>query len=278
MIPIVIPTYKREHKQQTLNTMPPELHKDVLLVTNNGLGSKLKDANPNARVWDLGPMNGIADVRAKVCDVYLEEGYEKILMLDDAIRLHTSTIVPGKGRRPSSSYIRPHEGLDHWTSMLEKMEELLDYYPQVAISPRPGNNRFDGTVLECSRAYSCYGLNLKELARLNARFDGMAQIDSRFQVYEDFYLALSLLTQGVPNAIMYDYAFQQGHGNPGGCSTYRTQEVQRLCAEQLAECFPGYVKVVTRTGKSWGIEGRSGERPEVRISWKKAYTDAKSIL
>lgn len=91
----------------------------------------------------------------------------------------------------------------------------------------------------------------------------------RMVVMEDFDIALQLIEKGRPSAICF--AFAQGQamsGADGGCSTYRTLQVQNEGANRLKELHPDFVKTVQKTTKmAWG----GATRTDVIISWKKAY-------
>lgn len=92
----------------------------------------------------------------------------------------------------------------------------------------------------------------------------------RVEVMEDFDIILQLLRQGKPCAVSYKWVQGQAIGSnaKGGCSTYRTPEVQTLAANKLAKLHPGIVKVVRKKTKcAWGW----GERTDVQIAWKKAF-------
>jgi hypothetical protein len=93
------------------------------------------------------------------------------------------------------------------------------------------------------------------------------------KVMEDFDVALSLLTKGYENAIINTVAHnQKGSGAVGGCSVWRTPQVQAQAALKLAELYPGIVKVVEKTTKTaWG----GGTRTDVTIQWKAAYAKSK---
>ena len=89
---------------------------------------------------------------------------------------------------------------------------------------------------------------------------------------EDFDVTLSLLELGYPNRITYKYAWGQGRsGDDGGCSLYRTSEMQKNAAIRLAEFHPRTVKVVNKRSKTkWG--GLDSEvRVDVIVNWKKAF-------
>lgn len=269
---VAIPTYMREHRQKAYESMPPLVREHAILFTHSGRADLLRKHQPRATIVDLGVTDGIADVRQKLLDYALARG-KKILIIDDKCQFMTSAVVNGQ-RKPGNTWIRGVEADLHWANILSTVEHKLDEYPQVGISPRPGNNRRPEPWLTPGRAYSVYGVNPARCAELGVRFDGMYQKDKRIKLYEDFYLTLALLTRGVANSIWFEYCFQTDHGKEGGNNTIRTNELQKLCADALAAEFPDYVKVVQRESKTFKIPGQEDFRWEVSIQWKKALTQA----
>ena len=139
-------------------------------------------------------------------------------------------------------------------------------YGHVGISDRNGNNRAEGKTIE-----ELVGENQRYIRVLAYDLDqcnGKAE-HGRVEVMEDFDIALQLLQNGVPCAVSFYYAQGQVQSNaPGGCSTYRTQEVQAEAAEQMKVLHPEFVRVVEKETKTaWGW----GSRKDVVISWKQAY-------
>lgn len=136
----------------------------------------------------------------------------------------------------------------------------------------PGDKRvveLDGHLyVDCSRVNNFHYINRKAILKLGARFD-------RLTVMEDFHFTLTLLTQGYANRIIVDHVWDQWvSGDNGGCSIYRTAEVQAAGAEQLHAAFPKFVKVVEKqTRVAWS---EFSTRKDVRIQWLKAYQSSKS--
>jgi hypothetical protein len=148
------------------------------------------------------------------------------------------------------------------------------------VGARQGNQNIDlsgprgGTIdeqgrltIDCTRVNNFHFVNRPAVLRTGARFDVLP-------VMEDFHFTLWLLTRGIPNRVIHDYVWnQRGSGRVGGCSLYRTPQVQTQGAEGLARAFPKYVRVVTKTGRAtsglW-----SGSRTDVKVYWSRAYGDA----
>jgi hypothetical protein len=152
--------------------------------------------------------------------------------------------------------------------MEDLFEELvnwmsLDDVPVVGVSVRQGNNHNSNIYQEHTRQMGFHGIDVQRFKTLGLRFDGQ-------DLMEDFYMTLSLLTKGIANRVMYQYCWNQaGSGAAGGCSSYRTWEIQKRCAEELAASFPDFVTVVEKTTKTTWKEFPT--RFDVRVQWKKAY-------
>ena len=146
--------------------------------------------------------------------------------------------------------------------MIAEIDELLDVYAHGAVAPREGGNRVTDDIL----------YNVRCLRALFYRTDVLKVYDIRFtdmEVMEDFHVALSLLRQGFKSVtINHMVQNQNGSNLPGGCSDYRSMEMQERAAHTLKERHPDFVTVVQKETKTaWG----GGMRTDVRVAWKKAY-------
>jgi hypothetical protein len=142
-----------------------------------------------------------------------------------------------------------------------RMEHTLDTTPLVGFGAREGGNRISTPISHATRQMRVHGIDLRYFREANIRFD-------RVIVMEDFDVTLQVLRTGRANCVLNKWVTNQGGSNTaGGCSHYRTPEVQTESALKLAELHPGLVNVVRkRTKTSWGGE----ERTDVIIQWKKA--------
>ncbi len=146
--------------------------------------------------------------------------------------------------------------------MFIALGDLLEEYMQVGLSPRSGNNRMEAPVKECTRMFNFHGYDVAAYHALGLRFD-------ETPLMEDFNVTLRILEAGYPNALLTQYCWDQpGSNSDGGCSSYRTPELQAKAANLLAELHPKFVKVVDKKSNNW--EGMD-TRKDVRIQWRKAY-------
>lgn len=150
--------------------------------------------------------------------------------------------------------------------MFEQIEKLLDTYALVGVHPRQ-NAQNTQTLLnprefmENGRIICIQGINREKI--------GPVKVD-QFPILADVILNCTLLSRGMPNALVT--SFFQDHGPcqaPGGCSIYRTPDMQRAAVEYLASRWPGFVKVVERHPKTAKWMGDT--RYDYQCQWKRLY-------
>lgn len=251
---IFIPTYKRTNKQRTWDSIPESIRGDVFLVC----GEDEKEAHEKEGRQVLVHPEGLHRVAPKRQWIVETCGEDKILMLDDDLSFRC---------RSDGDYKLRDMVEEDYHKMLERAEAELDNYGAVGISSQAGNNRsFPEDILSPARMFTAYALRADILRREDIRFDDM-------EVMEDFHVTLSLLRKGIPNAVLQNWCWSQPKSNAeGGCSEYRTFEVQKTAAERLAEIHSPYVKVIQKESKAWG--NGLEVRYDVRVSWKKAYEES----
>lgn len=151
---------------------------------------------------------------------------------------------------------------------LQYVDEHLERYPMVGLGAREGGNRVTECWLKATRIMRAFGLNRKYLREKMITF-------SPLKLMEDFHVNLQILESGGVTAVYNDLVTDQvgGSNSVGGCSTYRTPELQAESANLLASRHPGVVKVVQKTTKgAWG----GGTRTDVIVQWKQAAKFARN--
>lgn len=153
---------------------------------------------------------------------------------------------------------------------LRTLEERLTKagYIHGGLLAREGGNRFLDGDKTCMRMMRALTYRYADVLKEGARFD-------RVPSKQDFDMTLQLLRAGHPNLVIADFVqgqYNAGCSNaPGGCSVYRTADMNEKSSYELARLHPGFVKVVEKSSKtSWGGESRV----DVRVRWKKAYASA----
>jgi hypothetical protein len=160
--------------------------------------------------------------------------------------------------------------LERFEAMFNLIEQWLEEgFVHVGLAARQGSNNTFEAYKDAARMMNAYAYNVHALRVLNIEF-------GRVPVMEDFDLTLQLLRKGYPNRVSYQYVWnQRGSGAEGGCSSYRTPELQAKAAQKLKDYHPGFVTVVTKsTGTVWEA---MKEREDVTIQWQKAYEEGQHV-
>lgn len=178
-------------------------------------------------------------------------------------------------------YLKIHDWLEQvknkeLNNMFSWMNEQLDAgFVHGSISIRKGNHFIEEDFRDCANAKDCLFFNRDVLLKENARLD-------RLKTMQDFDITLQLMNKGYPNRVGYNWCCDQENPTAeGGTTLYRTPEVQKEAAYQLAEFWPDYVKVIKKKAKSkTAIYG--SERYDVRIAWRRCWknrdTDHETLI
>lgn len=249
---IYIPTMGREN-QWTLMAMPQWWRRRTTILCPKGdVAIRVaKEFGAQVCIQAKG-YAGIAGARQQIIDM----NEEPVLMLDDDLKF---------SHRPDHNDIKLVQSDERAVGeALDKVESLMEQYSHGSISTREGNNRCSEPITKIGRSLRALAYDPQIMKDLKIRF--------RLKVMEDFDVSLQLLRKGHPNFILWTHAQDQkvGSGAPGGCSSYRTPEVQAKAAWDLAALHPGFVKVVEKETKT-GWKAFGGKRTDVIVYWKKAY-------
>jgi hypothetical protein len=271
MTRVFIPTYKRLNRQPTLQALNAAGVATVLVVRPE----EAQGALDLARSLNLGNNNALYALPAdgNLCSVFvLPEGITNlaqtrqvlmenveddiIFMMDDDL----SFAVRGK-REDNPLYLSTANGYDI-RNMVEKVYEYCEKEGLAGVSMREGNNRKEEEVDYCSRMCRAWAVHMPTFRAIGAKFE-------QYPSVEDFDITLQFLLAGKRNAVLNNFTTNQfGSNTEGGCSEYRTMDVQKEAAEALAKKYPLFVKTVSKETKtSWGGE----TRVDVHVQWKKAY-------
>jgi len=254
---IVIPTYGRpqQSRQHTLNALVAEGLLPVLVVQHR---------EHRLYHWYTGPMHVLPpeiQTVAPTRDYLIHNPVWKdrfVVMLDDdlhffARRMDDLTkfraLVPGELGK-----------------MLAQIEGMLNVHPHVGIAAREGGHHNTEPFVMNTRIMRVLGYDRHFLREHKVTFDPMP-------VMEDFHVSLQLLKMRRNIVVLNNWCNNQAEGSSadGGCSTYRTPELQAQAARLLAELHAPYVKVVEKETKTaWG----GGTRTDVMIQWKRARHNA----
>jgi hypothetical protein len=199
-------------------------------------------------------LDGIGPTRQAILEQSPTRG---VVMLDDDI--YFSRRVPGTEWMGGDL-----ERVPSLEPMFESISRYLDHgFAHGGISARQGNQHIPRPYTDNIRVNNAHFFDRDVYLYEQLRFDTLP-------VMEDFYITLSLIQRGYSNRVLYNYCWsQRGSGFKGGCSAYRTSEMQDAAARELHTRFPDYVKVVIKSSKSQ--HGAMAERTDVNIQWVKAW-------
>lgn len=256
---IYIPSRSRaDQKHHTFDTLPGHFKEKAKFVVHESERDAYAARFGKKHILAT-TITGIGPVRQLI----IQKAKRAVLMLDDDLSFFAR-------RDDDPTKLRKATDVDV-TRMLCDVAELMetefeaDAYAHVAIAVREGANRNTDPILYNTRCLRALGYRADILRREKIRFD-------RLPVMEDFDVALQLLRKGYDSATLNTYAQDQGQSNAaGGCSTYRSMEVQAQGAQGLAKLHPDFVRVVQKEAKSgapWAT------RLDVQVAWKKARASA----
>lgn len=216
---------------------------------------------------------GIGATRAWILNMYAREAkVDRILMIDDDMDFCYRPVV-------SEPKLLTVETQERMLDMLGRLDRWMDEgFVHVGVSARQGNQNkyYDENMVyglheyrDATRMMNMYQYDVKTLRGLPIKW-------GRLPVMEDFDLTLQLLRLGKPNRVLYEYCWnQRDSGATGGCSAYRTAEMQAGAAHKLAEMHPGFVKVVVKKSKDTSTSWKDmKERTDAVVYWRKALESA----
>ena len=199
--------------------------------------------------------------RQYVMEEWAKLGYSYIWLMDDDLQYF---------KRNEENLLRK-ASTEEIEEMFLSMREHLNEISMVGISTRLGNNRIVSDYDEINRVTRSYAIASDVFKKVGATFAPFEPFTA-----EDFNITLQFLQKGYKNRILHTFAQEDvgGSNAEGGCSLYRTAEVQRRTSFWLAETYP-CVKIKGKYCKgSWGLQeladGRN-YRVDVIVQWKQAY-------
>lgn len=250
---LIIPTYGRSANQETLKQLLKAGLKPILVVQARemDLYDQYLDRGIEVRVLP-GHINTIAPTRQFIVDHVGE--HDKMCMIDDDLVFY-------KRRDDEKTKLREIE-LWELADAFSLMRLELRRIPHIGFAAREGANRNTESFVFNTRIMRVLGYDRDVLISEHIQFDQM-------EVMEDFHVALSLLEKGYENLVLNEFAHNQaGSGKEGGCSHFRTKQLQAENAAKLVALHPGFVRLVQKTTKgAWG----GGTRTDVQVQWKRAF-------
>ena len=258
---IIIPTRGRVGKQRTLGKLPGEFREQAFLL------APLEEIKSHPGVPVIcAPGNieekGISYLRQWVTDYLsamreIDSNHILVFMDDD--------LIFGRRYVKSVPMLKTSNEYDIFCMLEEVTGENSPLHVNqalVGVSHRPANRSMERDGI-AQRQMQFHAFKPAVFRRHGIKWDKMP-------LMEDFSVTLQCLTKGLSNLVMCEYTLDQnGSNQPGGCSRYRTLEMQGLAAFALQEAYPDFVTVKEK--KTVWKEGFPDTRYDVTVYWKKAY-------
>jgi hypothetical protein len=190
---------------------------------------------------------------------------DHLAIVDDDVKLFRRVDLYNSPKLINLNDLTPDESEKQKCALWRALERnLYRGIPFVGISYRMGNNNIFVPYKYNQRCFGLWAIHRPTLIQHNIRLDTM-------RVMEDLYCILALLTRGYRNMVYYKWVWNGLANSKGGCSTWRTPEIQAEGARQLQSYFPEFVSIKERKPKSECWFGRGEPRLDVTCQWQKAY-------
>jgi hypothetical protein len=247
---IYIPTYMREGRQFTIQSIPERWKTKTFLVCPHW---EEHPYWPDAQRVDVGrsAIGSIAATRQWIVEFANDR---HILMVDDDIRFY----------RINSDKRTSRTKLDDAGEVFDLMEKWLEEGDVFVGTSHPFMSHEKPPEYFYGKTAACYGMDREFLIGNNIRYDSLGY-------FEDFHVPLSILEAGRRLRYTGDYVTDEKKANaPGGCSVNRTAEKNRQGMIDLQKLHPKYVSLTedptaTNQGLNVGLK--------MRIAFKKAYDE-----
>lgn len=253
---IAIPSLGRaDQKNHTFERLPAAVRNSAKLVVGKADRKAYADRFGSENIL-VTPAKGIGKVRQWIVE---RAPADLVCMLDDDLAFFE--------RRKDDATKLLLASPASVAAMFKQIAKELKQLAHIGVAAREGANRCTDQIMFNTRMLRVLAYDTKVLHKEKVSY-------ARLPVMEDFDVTLQLLRKGYANGVLNTWAQDQGTSNaPGGCSTYRTMEVQAEGAHGLKKLHAEYVTVVQKETKgAWG----GGVRTDVRIAWKRAYEEGRN--
>lgn len=231
---IYIPTRARADKQITADTLQEAAGVEPILVISKCDKDKYPEKYNTLRISE----SGITNTRNAI----LQKAGKRFLMLDDDMTFFKRNKSDNKCTRLST-----HK---QFSDMFQGINKLLDKYPIVGVAERFLIHTTPYPLRFACRQLHLFAVN-KELLPQGIKFRG--------RLFEDVDIVMQCLLAGKTNVVMTNYAqHQKKQGAPGGCNTWRTEQLEHEENERFTKRWKGYIS-----------PARDGQVKKFVIHWRR---------
>jgi hypothetical protein len=244
---LLIMTRGRVGKQRTLQSIPQNwLHRTFLVCPKSEVSQHSHQCIPAPST--------VTNYSEKFQFILNGEAIDsnKVVILDDDLVF---------AERVGDKLLRTNDPVK-LDQMFCQIDDLLNTTALVSIHPRQMGHLAKLPYVENSKVICVQGIN-RTLCQPTPKVD-------QFPILADVMLNCTLLSRGVKNRLIT--TFVQDHGPcqaEGGCSIYRTPEMQAEAVRYIADKFAPYAKAVVKKPKA--AKWMGDERVDLRVQWKRLY-------
>lgn len=189
----------------------------------------------------------------------MADGNECCAILDDDL-VFSRQVLKDDGKRIGLETIQGSE-TERLLTLWGFMELLLEDTALVGVHPRQMGHIQKPPYNDNGKIICIQGINRRLVGEI-------PNLD-KFPILSDVILNATLLSRGQGNKIITTFFQDWGSCNaPGGCSLYRTPEMQAEACYWLEEQFGPYIKAVEKESKDGWL---GGKRVDFRGQWKGLY-------
>ena len=258
---LYMPSSGRATRCATLGRLPEDLRTRVLVAVPEPEADAYMRALPGQPVLAVPEaLHGIAPTRQWLLEHAASQGHKVMLQLSDDMRFVRRISLDDWHLRQA--------GPEDVAVLLYRLAGRVSSgeYVHAGVHARSGLQNKPAPMMVAQRMCDVYAHHVPTLMRYGIRWD-------RTPVMEDFDVTLQLLRRGLPNAVDTEFGWDQQSSNAvGGCSQYRTPELQQQGAERLHELHPAFVRVTQKPASNW--KGFNGTRYDVTVQWQRALKAA----
>lgn len=260
---LIIPTLGRINKQKTYNNLPEKWQKRVSFVVQPHEAAQMK-ALYGSKVLVLPPeIKGLSPTRQWIWDTFYGTRH---MVLDDDMEYF-------KYKGPAPEHLDTKWETRDMSDA--EFDDAFETFNRWCDDEQIYHGGFSTSWVVPDLKYWPQQNNVRIMT--NSYFDSKNLprniVWDKLPTSQDFHANLQLLTQGFANRITTRYRVSISETNAdGGCSEYRTIELSNQVHTQLAEMYPDYVKLKSKTLANGPWKGQ--ERITCHIQWAKAYKDA----
>lgn len=256
---LYIMTRGRVGKQYTLSRLPEKWKEKTWLVTPEGEKHDFKS------IWVPDWIDNYSKKFQWILDDFpdWEESGWRLPKADKAVILDDDLVFSKKVERDGRTSMLSVTDPEEVSPLFDYMEELLEDTALVGVHPRQMGQNALPPYVHNGRIICMQGIN--------RRLIGKVKVD-QFPILADVVLNCTLLGRGQGNKLITTHF--QDHGPcqaPGGCSIYRTADMQKRAVSYLAERWPEFVKVVERRTKTDWLQNEDGVRYDYTCQWKRLF-------